>query len=43
MPTQRQEKQSTKSDMGTGKGGLIEGVSMEKEFSDVEFFRGAER
>jgi len=42
MPTQRQEKQSTKSDMA-GKGGLIEGVSMKKEFTDVEFFRGAER
>ena len=30
MPTQKQEKQST-SDMGTDKGGLIEGVSMKKE------------
>ena len=25
MPTQRQEKQSARSDMGTGKGGSIEG------------------
>ena len=33
MPTQRQEKQST-SDMGTGKGGLIEGVSMKRNVND---------